>query len=352
MKNNLFSLALGAGLILFALAPADAVRLQQGSALFDIDPATLHISAGDTLVNMPQISRDVSALRLSPQSANWQWPECGMLITAVLEGNDLRLSFSSGQPQVMNWFTLPPQAATLLLPIGEGSRIPLDNPLWQAYLVSEQTPMDTNWNLKLPLWSQEQEGKFYSWLLITPFSNEINFTVANGRLRMRSLHRFNRFNQQFPFEVLLHVGDTPLSGAIRYREYLRQSGQFSSLRDKIKIAPEGEKLIGATHLYLWGNRLLDRADVKNWPELMNYLQSPSGAGLWGKMETEARDAIKRLKGRAPAAWQQPALVEALNQALLAQAPPEPDFSLSAQQRHAAEVRRLALRQLGAYLSPA
>ncbi|WP_413724492.1 glycoside hydrolase [Sodalis sp. RH16] len=354
MKKNPFSITLVAGLILFALtlAPADAVRLQQGSALFDIDPATLQISVGDRLVNSPKIPHEVSSLRQSMASAHWEWPECGMQITAVLEGNDLRLSFSSGQPQALDWFTLPSQASALLLPMGEGSRIPLDNPLWQEYMVSEQSPMDTNWNLKLPLWSQEQEGKFYSWLLLTPFSNEITFSVADARLQMHSLHRFNRFNRQHAFEVLLHVGDTPLSGAIRYREYLRQSGQFSSLWDKIKIAPDGEKLIGATHLYLWGGMLLDQADVKKWPELMDYLQSPAGAGLWEKMETEARDAIKRLKGRAPASWQQPALVEALNQALLALVPQDRDFSLPAQQRHAVGVRHLALRQLGAYLSPA
>ncbi|XBS68010.1 hypothetical protein ABK905_14025 [Acerihabitans sp. KWT182] len=185
-----------------------------------------------------------------------------MHIAATLEDGDLRLSFRSAQPQMLQWYSLPSQAAALLLPIGEGSRIPLDNRRWQGYLVNEQTPIDTHWALKLPLWSQEQKDKVYSWLLLTPFDNEIAFSTADGRLRMLSGHRFNLFNQQRPFEVLLHVGDAPLSGALRYREYLRQSGRFNSLRDKINNAPEGGKLIGATHIYLWDSGLLDRADVK------------------------------------------------------------------------------------------
>jgi len=33
------------------------------------------------------------------------------------------------------------------------------------------TPLDTNWDLKLPMWSLQHQGKAYSWLMLTPFSN-------------------------------------------------------------------------------------------------------------------------------------------------------------------------------------
>ncbi len=229
-----FSLALLAGF------PAQALLLQQGEARFDIDPATLQVTTDNILANQAQSKQTVAGLQSTLTQASWQWPNSDIQITARLEGGDLRLSFSSSRAQTLDWFTLPPQTATLLLPIGEGSRIPLDNTAWQHYLVKEMTPLDTNWDLKLPLWSQQQQGKVYSWLLLTPFSNQVSFASAKDRLTMRSSHQFNRFNQQQAFEVLLHVGRTPLSGARRYREYLQQSGQFSSLRDKIRIAPEGK----------------------------------------------------------------------------------------------------------------
>ncbi|CFR30158.1 glycoside hydrolase [Yersinia frederiksenii] len=354
MRKSCLCIASLASLFLFYCLPASAVRLQQGTALFDIDPATLQISAGDAVINSPQTSQKVSELTSSAVLANWYWPQHRMHVSAKLEGDDLRLSFSSEQPQILNWFSLPSQAKVLLLPLGEGSRIPLDSPVWQSYLVDEQTPLDTNFDLKLPLWSQEQNGKFYSWLLLTPFSNQVTFSQADQHLQMQSGHEFNRFNQQQPFEVLLHVGTTPLSGAIRYREYLQQNDQFSSLEEKIKIAPEGKKLIGATHIYLWGSMLLAQEDVKDWAGLASYLQTPAGAALWRHLDTEAKKALQQLHGREPEGWQKQSLIESINNALVAQIPlnasPEQDTFLLAQQQQAVKVRQLAQSQLGAYLT--
>ncbi|SUI83587.1 Protein of uncharacterised function (DUF3111) [Serratia quinivorans] len=348
-------LRLSISLALFAGFPAQALLLQQGETRYEIDPATLQVTAGKIQVNQAQVGQTVANLQSTPAQASWQWPNSAMQLTARLEDGDLRLSFSSSRAQTLNWFTLPPQATTLLLPIGEGSRIPLDNAVWQRYLVKEMTPLDTNWDLKLPLWSQQQQGKVYSWLLLTPFSNQVTFAGAKNMLTMHSSHQFNRFNQQQAFEVLLHVGDTPLSGARRYREYLQQSGQFSSLRDKIRIAPEGEKLIGATHIYLWGDKLLAPADVKNWPGLLAWLTSPSGETLWQKMDAESQKTVQKLAGKTPEGWQQQALVDALNQALVALTPlkatPDDKDFLQAQRRQATNVREWAQRQLGAYLTP-
>ena len=107
----------------------------------------------------------------------------------------------------------------------------------------------------------EHNGKTYSWLLLSPFSNQISFKKAGKKLTMQSSHEFNQFNLHQSFEVLLHAGATPLSGAVRYRQYLKETGQFSTLHDKIKTAPEGIKLIGATHIYLWGNTLLTHENI-------------------------------------------------------------------------------------------
>lgn len=349
-------LRLSISLALLAAFPTKALILEQGALRFDIDPATLQITVNKTQVNQAQAIQTVTALQSTTTQASWQWPNSAINVSARLDGSDLRLSFSSNRAQTMTWFTLPPQATTLLLPIGEGSRIPLDNPVWQHYLVKEMTPLDTNWDLKLPLWSQQQQGKVYSWLLLTPFSNQVSFTSEKDALTMRGSHQFNRFNQQQSFDVLLHVGDTLLSGAHRYREYLQQNGQFSTLHDKIRTAPEGEKLIGATHIYLWGDKLLAPADVKNWSGMLSWLVSPAGEALWKKMDADSQKTVRKLAGKSPEGWQQQALVDALNQALLAQVPlnatPDETGFLQAQHQQAAHVRAVAQRQLGAYLAPA
>ncbi|MGO2368575.1 MAG: glycoside hydrolase, partial [Serratia sp. (in: enterobacteria)] len=349
-------LRLSISLALLTAFPVKALLLEQGAVRFDIDPATLKITADKTLVNQAQAVQTVADLQSTATQASWQWPNSAISISARLDGSDLRLSFSSNRAQTMTWFTLPPQASTLLLPIGEGSRIPLDNPVWQHYLVKEMTPLDTNWDLKLPLWSQQQQGKVYSWLLLTPFSNQVTFASTKDTLTMHASHQFNRFNQQQAFDVLLHVGDTLLSGAHRYREYLQQSDQFSTLRDKIRTAPEGEKLIGATHIYLWGDKLLAPTDVKNWPGILSWLVSPAGETLWKKIDVDSQKTVRELAGKTPEGWQQQTLVDALNQALLALKPlnatPDETGFLQAQYQQATDVRALAQRQLGAYLAPA
>ncbi len=351
MKHRLSPLALA----LLVSFPADALLLQQGDAQFELDPATLRIAAGAVPVNLAQPAQQVADLTASPQRASWRWPQSAINISARLEDGDLRLSFSSDRPQLLSWYRLPPQAETLLLPIGEGSRIPLDDAVWRHYLTAEMTPLDTNWDLKLPLWSQQYQGKVYSWLMLTPFSNRVTFAAAQEKLEMRAEHQFNRFNQQQAFEVLLHVGDTPLSGARRYRDYLQQSGQFSSLREKIKQAPEGEKLIGATHVYLWGDKLLAAEDVKDWPGLLHYLASPAAAGLRQQMDAESRKLLLQLAGKTPEGWQQQPLIDGINQALTAQIPlgatPDDADFLQAQQRQAAAVRERAQRELGRWLTP-
>ena len=70
------------------------------------------------------------------------------------------------------------------------------------------TPLDANWDLKLPLWSQQYQGKVYSWLMLTPFSNRITFVAAQEKAGDARRASVQPFNQQQAFEVLLHVGDT------------------------------------------------------------------------------------------------------------------------------------------------
>jgi len=337
------------------ISPVSAILLQQGGVKFDIDPATLQISADEVRVNNPQQAQKVSELHSSPSQANWNWPERNIRITAKPDGSDLRLTINSERPQNLNWFSMPSHFSTLQLAVGEGSRIPLDNAQWQTYLTNALSSIDTNFDLKLPLWGLEQKDKTYSWLMLSPFSNTISFTQQGKQVVMQGSHEFNQFNQQHSFDVLLHVGTTPLSGAIRYRKYLQQSGQFSSLRDKIATVPEGKKLIGASHIYLWGSTLLAQEDVKNWSGLIGYLQSPAGAKIWQNISAEDRKTIEKLKGCEPKDWQKQPLTEAINRALVILVPldsnPDSPSFLVAQQQQAVKIRQLAEQTLGQFLAP-
>ncbi|MDN5248838.1 MAG: glycoside hydrolase [Alphaproteobacteria bacterium] len=251
---------------------------------------------------------------------------------------------------------MPSNFDNLELPIGEGSRIPLGNMQWMSYLTTELSSMDSNFDLKLPLWSLEKKGKVYSWILLSPFSNNISFTKTDNNLNMQAEHEFNKFNQPQKFEVLLHIGATPLSGAIRYRKYLQDTKQFTSLRDKVKTVIQGTKLIGATHLYLWGNTLLSTEDIKDWPRFLAFLQTSGGKSIWQHLDLETQKTIQKLHDHVPETWQKASLIEAIDNALQAlvpvnSSPDHPDF-LAAQHQQAVKLNQLAQRLLGHFLSPA
>ncbi|NDL64589.1 hypothetical protein GRH90_17785 [Enterobacteriales bacterium SAP-6] len=343
------------GLLLIA-GSTNAFTLQQDGMLFIVDPATLAISIGNLRVNQPQAAQNVTELSHSATQAKWYWPQRKMNVALRLADKDLYLDFTTTRPQHFTWFTLPEPVKTLLLPLAEGSRVSLDNPHWQRYLLDEIPSLDTNMDLKLPLWGQLQDSRVVSWLLLTPMHNKVKFSGGKSAVRMSAAHEFNRFNQHHPLQIILHMGSSELSGALRYRQYLRQSGQFASLQDKIRLAPEGEKLIGASHIYLWGTGPLDKSDVANWPGLLQYLQSPPALPLWDKINNEGRQTLKDVNNHTPDQWQQSALIASLNAALadsipVSATPDDPDF-LQAQLAQAHAIRRLAEQRLGGFLTPA
>ena len=56
------------------------------------------------------------------------------------------------------------------------------------------------------------------------------------------------------YGVRISLGSaSPIEAAKRYRTWLQKTGQFVSMKEKIRHVPEAEKLLGAAHIYLWGD---------------------------------------------------------------------------------------------------
>ncbi|MFY3771718.1 hypothetical protein AHYW_002235 [Providencia manganoxydans] len=330
-----------------------ALPLQHNGFLLDIEPDTLKITHKNALINggMPQTT--VEKLNTSTDTAQWYWPDKQMQVTAHLENQQLRLHFQTSKQQKLDWYQLPKSVSALYLPIGEGSHVPINNPIWRQYLINEQNEIDTNYDLKLPLWSQQQ-NQVYSWLLITPFSNKITFSEQANQLQMSSSHLFDQFNLTQPFEVILSIGESPIDGALAYRRYLESIDEIKTLQQKFLNIPDGNKLIGASHVYIWGKGLLDQQDIKNWSGLNEYLQSPKGKSIWDALDKDAQRAFKKIKQSPPEKWQQPYLVSALNEAFKVVVPnpktPEDSDFLLYQQIQAQKIEHMVLKQLGPWLT--
>ena len=113
------------------------------------------------------------------------------------------------------------------------------------------------------------------------------------------------------------MGDVDLlAGAKRYRKWLVDSGQYETLSDKLLKIPEAKKLLGASHVYLWGNDLLGPDDVRSWPALLKGLR---GNGvLASELRTSFDAESTQLLARAEPPldrYQQVTLLRSLNAAL-------------------------------------
>ncbi|OSM49981.1 hypothetical protein WH06_24825, partial [Aeromonas salmonicida subsp. salmonicida] len=326
---------LGCLLISLLAAPlAAAPLILQGETLsYRIAPDTLAISVNKMPVSDGQPARQVDKLTRGEQEANWHWPAQDARVEVKLDGDDLLLTLASDTPRQLAWYSLPKNQTHLSMAFGEGSRFSVRDSDWLGYVGDELAELNTHYDLKLPLWSQDAGKQTYSWILQTPYDNQLNFTRKGGRLQLSARHEFSSFNQQAPMVVRLSVGDDWLAGARRYREWLQAEGEWQSLADKFARIPAGRRLIGASHVYLWGDALLDRQDVKDWPGLRARLnQKPAWLQAFSGEEREA------LAATAPEPWQQTLIMAGLNRLIASQLP------LPAQQGPVSQSKVLALRQ--------
>lgn len=317
---------------LLAMLPLSAwagIVLQNEAWRVELEPATLAIKVepaggGKRTLSDGVAPHAVSALEQEAHNALWQWDDGRYHWLARLEGRDLRLTLNAAAPGRVELLRQPASAMGrgLILPLAEGSYIPEGSKLWQDFLPGfAGDGLDTSENLSLPLWGMDYGRSSLHWLLLNPFNNRLAFAAQGQGLALTLSHDFNALNQNQPFTLLLRLGDdNPLSGAQRYRQWLVSEGRYQTLEDKIRRQPETAKLVGASHIYLWGNNLLDVSDVRDWPAFVRLLRGPAplAARLRAHFDGEAKAALQGA-GKRPNRYQQKALINAVNQALTAEA---------------------------------
>ncbi|WP_233201219.1 glycoside hydrolase [Chromobacterium alticapitis] len=305
------------------------VMLQNEQWKVELEPATLAVRAepaggGKTTLSDGAAPHAVSGLEQEAHAAIWQWDEGRYRWQARLEGQDLKLTLRAAGPGRVDLLRQPAAAMGrgLLLPLAEGSYIPSGSKLWRDFLPGfAGDGLDTSENLSLPLWGMDYGRISLHWLLLNPFNNQLAFSAQGQGLALTLSHDFNELNQQQPVTLLLHLaGDNPLAGAQRYRQWLTAEGHYQTLADKIKAQPETAKLVGASHAYLWGNNLLDAADVRDWPDLVKRLRGPAplAVRLRGHFDAETRRTLQET-GKRQDRYARKVLLDGVNAALTAEA---------------------------------
>lgn len=242
-------------------------------------------------------------------------------VTAELDGRDLNITVTAAQATTLDLIDQPAAATGrgLILPLAEGSYAPAGNPTWRDYLTHQKSEMSTTDDMATPLWGLDHGDFTLHWLLTNPFNNLLAFTPDGDGVQLKVSHAFTTLAPATPMTLTLHLGGPDLlAGAKRYRRHRIETDAWESLTDKIAAAPDTAKLIGASHIYLWGNDLLSSADVRDWPAFLNVLRGPSplAVHLRAQFGPEAVQQLNAAKPNPPA-FEKDALIASLNAAVTA-----------------------------------
>lgn len=260
----------------------------------------------------------VSQLTQSANQASWQWDEGAYLVSATLDQRDLALTITARQAGELPILRQPARAMGkgLIWPLAEGHYVPANQPLWQRFLL-EQGDINTTQDLSLPLWGLNHGAFTLSWLMTNPYNNRLRWKAADKGLALSVFHQFTALQPSAPMTLRLHLGGAdPLAGAKRYRQWLVEQGRYEPLANKLRQTPSAEKLLGASHIYLWGNDLLGPGDVRDWSRLVAVLGSeqPLAVQLKGLLDQAAAEVLQA--ARLPLdRYQQVTLLRGLNSAL-------------------------------------
>ncbi|WP_374337824.1 glycoside hydrolase [Leeia sp.] len=317
-----------AGLLWLATSSTWAeVLLSNAQWQIRVDPATLAMqvipAGGDRIVvsQGQKVAQDISGLKQDQQQASWRWP--GFQWTMTLRGADLNLSVQADKASTLSWLQQPASAMGrgMVLPLGEGGYVPAGHTGWQSLIMSQYAEMDSTESLSLPLWGLDHGKWGLHWILTNPYHNTLQWSADGKGLALNVSHQFSVLGERKPMTATLHLeqGDV-LAGAKWYRNWLQSQGLVEGLADKLKQQPEGRKLIGASHIYLWGGGLLASKDVQDWPTWVGQLKGggPLSQAVRAKLSADALQLLAQWPATADG-YQKRTLVAAVNEALYSMA---------------------------------
>ncbi|WP_194818076.1 glycoside hydrolase [Nocardia sp. XZ_19_385] len=225
----------------------------------DVDPATLKVDsdigplsdgAVEDLGAPSEVTRDGDALR-------WSLPKVGLAVSARPDGDRIALSVTADKTASLSWPVMPATVRSIQLPNGDGLDIPADDPLWtdpETGIVNEDGRRLQDLTFPGLGFSGATPGTGGSYIIPTDIGSTVTFTDRDKRLGATVKHDFDPAAATGTYTVILDpTRGGPIDSSLDYRQWLDSHGQLSSLNDKIRENPDVEKLLGAFHVYLWGD---------------------------------------------------------------------------------------------------
>jgi Glycosyl hydrolases related to GH101 family, GH129 len=196
----------------------------------------------------------VESLSVARQSASWRIPELGVTAEFTVHGNRLHARFEPVREQIFEWPRTGEDRllSALILPEGEGLYVPLRDAAWGGRLAGKC--FSVYGQLSMPFWSYRTDRQTFTYLTISDIRTELCTADKNGRIIAAAKHAFLNRDRRPAYELEMWPGgDSPIAPAIEYRDGLVNSGQFVPITEKIRANPDVAKLLGAVHMYVWGD---------------------------------------------------------------------------------------------------
>lgn len=223
-----------------------------------IEPATLAIrgrrNGRSLLLSAPSTGfGPVSGLRVQPGRASWRFPQRGLSVRLERRGDQLLVRIDSQKKQALKWPVSgrDPAVRALIVPDNEGLYLPVTDARWRA-IAKKDRCRRTHEQLSMPFWGLQLADATVSYILPDELYSVLCLEERDGRLEATLRHRFQKREGLPSLRVLIGFGpSTPIAPALAYRAYLQRNKRFVTLREKIRQQPSVERLLGATHVYLW-----------------------------------------------------------------------------------------------------
>ncbi len=193
---------------------------------------------------------------------SWKLPEHSLTVHVEPSKNSLTIEFIQDDPandtQRFTWPIIENTESIhgYIFPFFEGSYVPKDDITWRDFLC-DQGPINTTAGLSMPFWGLDLGERTLTYILTNPFNNQILFReTETSDLGMRVSHAFTPNWERKTYGMRISLGSaSPVEPAKQYRQWLIRNGDFVSFAEKIEKTPAAEKLLGAAHIYLWGDGL-------------------------------------------------------------------------------------------------
>lgn len=294
---------------------------------FAIEGLTAHIAIGvtryafalDTLelavykqngeaytLSQAQRRQETELLKSSSHGFSCRLPAKGLTIAAKASLGMLRLDFLQDTNQNNAEFFWPQRLQSLpgealVAARGEGEFMPVENAELRRFLRGQEDGLAS---AGLPVFSvfSAQNQTAASYIVHPPYYSSTLYSEEEGRLGFAFRHQLpqGKGNQSFSVYIAFDEQEArPIAVGRHYRRLLQKLGLFKGWPQKLAQNRQIEKLFGAPHAYVWGQRLVPPEAVANRQALYNILTGAGPAAALFRslfaLNEAGREAVKALQ---------------------------------------------------------